>query len=604
MIVYTTATNKETQLMKDMASLRLFNAVIAQPSIEPVVLGELGIIVSGGASYMAEEIELYYTQTAMTGDSLNQTFYKSWSRVENSSRFQLYMEQVAHYMSTYGTDFEGEVYIPYSELDIVEKSIATFKVVNAYTAKELETKCLELLESGFALTQETIEDIIEVLDQVGYVFTNVDNIKNKEAMAIISKKKNILPTDTMDFMRRIVFESTGSTLLIKNNKAITFIKNSPYDGAVEMSDFGVEKLATIYNRFKPLFLAYKGKKPASSKVINKIAKLSKKLHQPMAVNPMNLLTSQVLGDKDQHWIDNATTFAIIKAVGALHTRLQGQDTFVYNIRNGRMFAKEAKNQPNTEVLLANYNKLLFTLADRLDIRGKEFYIPSHLTYGLATSEKQFVGNVPFGTKIKGKDLSVGIYWENAWGARDLDLSGRALDGTHVGWNSDYNKSGITYSGDMTDATDGAVEFMKTTGNIPTTMLNMNIYSGKDDSAYTIVVGQGAESDKKHMMNPEDLFFQAHVKATGRQMMLGLVKSTTDGEQEFIMMNSSNGGGTISGEGQEAFIEGTTQTWDKKLTFNSLVTLLGGKIVEEMGENTIDLSVEKLEKDTFTELLKG
>ncbi|MEL6657337.1 MAG: hypothetical protein AAFP77_00090 [Bacteroidota bacterium] len=35
----------------------------------------------------------------------------------------------------------------------------------------------------------------------------------------------------------------------------------------------------------------------------------------------------------------------------------------------------------------------------------------------------FVGNIPTGSKFYGKAMAVGVYWENAWGARDLDLSG-------------------------------------------------------------------------------------------------------------------------------------------------------------------------------------
>ena len=46
----------------------------------------------------------------------NSTFYKNWNDVTSKSRFQLFLDQIMHYASTYGTDFTGEVYLPEGEI--------------------------------------------------------------------------------------------------------------------------------------------------------------------------------------------------------------------------------------------------------------------------------------------------------------------------------------------------------------------------------------------------------------------------------------------------------------------------------------------------------
>ena len=120
---------------------------------------------------------------------------------------------------------------------------------------------------------------------------------------------------------------------------IEAIKASNYNPAVQFEKFGLEKLAEIFNRFKPLFLAYKSK---CSKTINKISKLSKVHHKPLTTNPLNSVTNFLLSPKDEHWLDNATPFALFKALSACYARAQGQDTFIYRIRNGKSYVKKNK----------------------------------------------------------------------------------------------------------------------------------------------------------------------------------------------------------------------------------------------------------------------
>ena len=89
-------------------------------------------------------------------------------------------------------------------------------------------------------------------------------------------------------------------------------------------------------------------------------------------------------------------------------------------------------------------------------------------------------------------MAVGIYWEDAWGARDLDLSGLNIAGK-IGWNSDYNQGdgNLMYSGDITSAPNGAVEYLYANKGLKNpTLVQNNVYSGNNNCEYKIIVGKG------------------------------------------------------------------------------------------------------------------
>ena len=130
--------------------------------------------------------------------------------------------------------------------------------------------------------------------------------------------------------------------------------------------------------------------------------------------------------KDSHWLDNATPFALFKALSACYTRKQGQNSFVYRIRNGKSWT--TTNDVSKKVAKENYEKILSYLKGKYDLSDKKIFLPKGIKYALPTSEKMFVGNIPTGTRFTAKKMAVGIYWEDAWGASDLDLSGMNIGG--------------------------------------------------------------------------------------------------------------------------------------------------------------------------------
>lgn len=583
-----------------MKTLKLFNAVLAKESDAKAFISEDGFMIEPDAVWAKKEITSFYKREKLNGNDLNKTFHKSWQKIKDSTRFQLLIEQINHYISTYGSNFQNEIYIPDEVLNVPDLKL-TFKVIKAYSNEEMQEKCLSLLKSGIALKEETVDDVLHILhNELEYDFTGKENIRNKEAIIKIADRYDIYPENPVEFFRYVIYKTTRTTLLIKSDDLIDEIKQSKFNPTYLFEKFELEKLAEIFNRFKPLFLAYKNKAP---KTINKISKLSKVYHQPLISNPLNNATNILLENSDLHWLENATPFALFKALSACYSRMYGQDTFVYRIRNGKSWTKKATSTCVNEL---NYDFILNYLKSKYNLSGKKMYFPKDVEFALPTSEKMFVGNIPTGTRFYGERLAIGIYWENAWGAYDLDLSGLNIAGK-IGWNASYNQNEgqLMYSGDMTSAPQGAVEYLYANkGFVAPTLVMNNVFSGSSDCGYKIVIGKGDAVSYDYMMNPDNLFAEAQCNSVQKQTILGILLPK-DGRQCFVLLNFGAGHSHVSGSSEVSMMatQALYQQWYEPISFNKLVEELGATITSEKDESDFNFSMESLEKDSFMRIFK-
>jgi hypothetical protein len=214
-----------------------------------------------------------------------------------------------------------------------------------------------------------------------------------------------------------------------------------------------------------------------------------------------------------------------KYLNLLAQRRVQSDTASFKIRNGKVYTRDDRPVYSAKDIKRVELVVLDSLAEDVSyLRGRIILLDKNVDYGLPVSRKQTVGNLPFGTRVTshGNKISSGMYWENAWGATDLDLSTIDLHGNRVGWGSmaGYNDEGIIFSGDLTDARNGAMEFM--TSQNQDYGLFVNIFSGKIGSEMELVVGTGRT--KKHWIN-KVLIREKHT-LNSRDSIIGFVKGKT------------------------------------------------------------------------------
>jgi len=544
-------------------------------------------------------IEDYFKNNKLNGKELNKTFHKSWDTVKNTSKEILAIHQIMHYISTYGSNFESDVYIPNEILELPQKDNIKLLYINSVNSDDIIEKCLNLLYTGIALKQDTIDKIFKILFYLGYKFTSndIDSIKNKEALCLVADISNIMPNKPEEFLRYLIFKSTGSTLLIKSNDLLEDIKNSDYNPYEYFIRYDLIKLSQIFNRFKPIFLAFKYK-DGTSKIINKISKLSKKYHKPLKENILNKVSIYDL-NLYRDILKKAKIFELIKALNSLRNYyLKGK---FYLIRNGKSWYKD-DYKGHSKFIKTNIEVILKEIKSRTQY-NKTVYLPNDIEYNLPTSEKQMIGNIPFGTKFKGDKLIVGVYWENSYGANDIDVSAINVDGK-VGWNSEYNRNNLMYSGDITNAPEGAVEYMYSSDEFANSLIMSNIYSGDSNTRYKIVIGKGNDTSYNYMINPDNMFCSIDTNSVQNQTILGLLENNEDdGLNDFTLLNTSLGNRRVSSEDKTLdVIDTLIKKVNNQLNLREFLELIGYNITNNIKEADLDFSLEGLTKNSFIDLL--
>ena len=579
-------------------------------------------------------IDLIKEEIGLTPEQLNNSFHKSWKKVRDTDMTQLIIEQIIHYFTTYG--FEAldiynteSVYIPNEKLDIPELKEGKTKltVIKGYTKKELKEKLLELLQSGIALGEDTIKDVIEVATFVKLNQKEVDSVKNKEVRIALYDSFNIFPENNIEFLRYVIYKTMDKTLLIKNKGTIEQIKKNIINNAYVVSLFvkyksnqGLEKLSEIFYRFKPLFLAFKANKQLKP-VINKIRRLAEKHHKPMPGDYLNEVTSKI---KSGEQVDNnilldklskVNTFRKIRLAYALKFRTKDADSIIYQIRNGKGYATEF-DFPNKGEAKRILNIVLDSIVKdvKKNVKGKKIYIPEYVKYSLPATEKQFSDKFPNGTYIEiPKDMVFGVHWENVDGNRiDLDLSLINPETGKIGWDSNYRteEKNILFSGDITDAPKpkGASElFYVKRQKMDSYIMHVNYYNYNEDieAPFNIIVAKEQVKNMKenYTVDPNNVITITKSKINQRQKILGLLVTTTK-TCRFYFSETYAGKNITSfaNEHVEHSRKYLFNFYKDSITLNDILEKAGAKLVDDKKKCNIDLSPEELEKDTILKLM--
>ena len=623
-------------------SLRLFKAIVISDKSRKKASKELltetlkkGFVFSPEvvANYSEKElfklIEVIEKDIGLTPEQMNSSFHKSWKKVKTASMEQLILEQITHYFTTYGFELFGvyspdSVYIPNEDLDIpLLKEGINIVVIKGYTKKELENKILELVKSGIALSEETVKDVVELFKSVDIDKKELENVKNKEVKIALYDYFEIVPEHPIEFLRYAIFKVTGKTLLIKNDALIALIKANNNLKISKLfylykKQHGLEKLASIFHRFKPLFLAFKTNDQLKA-FVNKIRKLAKKHHKPMPQDYLNDITAlirkgRIDTEKLKSELKRVNVWRKIRLAYALKFRTKDINSIMYRVRNGKAYSTHFNFDKQTTAKRIYDIVLASIIADiKPNVKGKKIYIPKHITYTLPATEKQFTGYFPSGSYVTiPKDMVFGVYWENVGGHRiDLDLSIVNASGK-MGWDASYRRENgdILFSGDVTDAHNGASELFyvrkqKTEAHI--LFVNYFNYDEKVEVPFKIVVAKEEVKNLKqnYMVDPNNVMAIAKTTINQKQKILGILITTTD-ECRFYFTEAYLGNSITSSSDKEYVTHARTylvEFYKEAISLNEVLEEAGAKVVEVKEKCDIDLTPEVLEKDTILNLIK-
>lgn len=552
----------------------------------------------------------------------NSTFYKTWEEVTSKSRFELAMDQVFHYFTTYGglAPKDSIGYVPNDNPVVVD--ITSYKIICAGTLMQIAEKCLELVYTGIALSSETLEMcrcfVKSAFEEESNFNVRVDDIKNSEFRVWFSSTLGVVPTNPIEMLRILIYKATNSALLIKSPEAIEAIKRSDVSLG-KFSDQDCKKLSSIFYRFKPLFLAFKNTSEGNAYIINKIRRLAIKNHRPIKIGVFESL-------KDPKWTLNdiitaagkENVFKIIRGMGMLRSVIDNNSheeyTMTYIIRNKKSFTRGfSGGEPLNDHLKEDYNSKYEALKQELYRRLRTKYLSDGEKYALLSdkfnltcpvSEKQFIGNIPYGTSYNMKANNYfGVYWRGDWGTDDFDLSFSTFNGQRLGWNSDFmsKDNDLIFSGDMTRANPEASEMFYCAKTAPEGILHLSRFCGIQGSKAKIYFGCDdlkGKIKRNYMVDSNTVEFTVDIISDKRECNVGAI---IGGVMYIMEIQGTNRRVAGIKKSDMAMMEGIKRKLLTYIDFKSVLEEVGIKVVysiEDAPDAKCDFDFSTVDKDSL------
>lgn len=584
-----------------MKEILLFGKALNTKNVSPIEVNELAI----SKGYVVDP-ECCNQRVVNFLNSIpnnyNTTFYASVADVVAKSRTELLMDQLLHYASTYGTEHAGQVFVVNENFGLIDEPIIDFsdcKVIEPITRTEIGIKVQDMLASGIALKSDTLDNLFSLIEEFNFEI-DINEVKNIEAKMKLYSILNILPSTADEFVRYMVYQITEDTLLIKNYQMINQIALQSHNQLhmvninEQMIKFGLEELSSVFFRYKPLFLALRKQGVMMRRTTNKLRKLANKHHKPFVPGYWETILSktdfcvQELMSK----VKFISNFKLVRLIKAIDVNSSGSDKRFFLIRNGKTFIKENNNIETPSAQLWMREIFMESLINNLKEKDLgRVKLPTNIRLAVPTSEKTYVGNIPFGSYIiPSKSNSIfGINWFGSDGAKDLDLSYMDKRGVRIGWNSNYynGENSIIYSGDMTSANPEACEYMFCKKGLQDGVIYVNAYHAQPDSKYRFFIGKTDDDFTVSSETPsEDIIdFSAPMEITGESC----VGFYTDGRIYFSDLNQGNSRVSNASKRVLDTIEHFVCTKDSFIYWDEILTLAGCKIVSDNEECDVDLS---------------
>ncbi len=523
-------------------------------------LAEYGVVIAPSAMGHADAIRAWVRQHGLSTSQMNATsFYRSWQKVASTPDQQRLVDQITHYLTTYGLELFGLnspelIYLPTDEFAEDAPERIALQVIRGVPRREIIQAGLDMLARGTAMKQETIAAVLTCLvDECGYTFTGQETIRNREAVVMIADRTGILPQRGDDLLRYLVYKAMGETLVIKNYMLLVQIKGSGF-ALPALTDDQMITLAASFLRMKAIWLAFKQAHASNRPIVNRLAKLAKRHHQAVPPGVLGTLTTREYATHEvRAAAERAPTGQVVRALNAVrfYQDTDNQSRY-YRIRNGKSFAA-TDSRDRAGIPLAQYEGILLQVL-RERVGEQPVRLPERVDLAFPASEKQFVGAIPAGSRVAipmtGETILIGVYWENGEASLvDLDLSGIGQDGSKIGWNADWKSAEMLYSGDVTDAPDGASEWLYTTGVEQPYLVTLNAYNAPDKHPFKVVIGYGEEKiGENYMIDPNRVLFSADATLHQKQLVLGILVPSPDG-LNFVLTGAAMGNKIVSRAGK-------------------------------------------------------
>lgn len=582
---------------------------------------------------------------------MNSTFYKTFKESKETPDLIRVIHQALHYASTYGNFDElvnsGEIFEPSvindENWDSMVKFAKSVITISAIPLDELVEKVNSLVTSGMALSEEDVQFLFEFISKHFEVFNKdkefIDKIANRELLARIALKFNLVPSNFDELMRVIFLVVIDSTLVVNNKKSKKLFTLASAENKAKgarlfeqyVKRFGEVEASKHVTRYRDFIMLLKSDR--NKTLINRVLKLSKKNYQGRKEDPLSTIANDSTSFYEvKSILTNSFTsgtlsiYRLIRLINATRkTIAAGTSPFsdLIKIRNGKTHVRDERQLTSSQLsLLKSKERLLLTFIPKLigdSVKDKVFVFNDIFVPVAPTSGKTFVGFIPEYSYFKvGKDRGVvGVAW-NIRG--DLDLHGTSVT-SNLGWNTIWNDSNVVYTGDMTglNRLGFAAEFFEShldEGEV----LSVNVSPFNFAGEYQLVVASGLsgssrlDQSKAITESVKDIVYVDTRSIgldgeRGSEQLFTLIK--LDGIYRAVFLSGGSiGGNVIDHTLVRSTLDSNSRAMKTMLTMEELLRLAGATIISDGDEyeaaedvELISLDAKDITKDTFTSIFK-
>ena len=639
-------------------AVRLFKAIPREMVMKPgcganwkecfeqgfLVINDHGDIMSDISNDAYRIIHAVFGKNAV---QFNNTFYQDFRTVRDMTNLERVLDQIMHYMSTYGREMvglEARPYIPVRDFDFEGIPGMNISVDQILVIQMVDDKVLGDMVDHMVKTVKAPNAMMRTGFQYLWPYMSVTDkdIQSFELKCIYYDESGRVPSQNIDFLRYMVYKTTGRPMLIKDRTTIEIIKRTTPDykliGLWQECD--INSMAEIFYRYKPLFLAFKhmgtisrwdGRErtqanPNMARVINRIRRAAVEHHKPLNEASIQNMIQMYLQNKSvAHLVAKASNRDLVKIINSLLNSLEVDQPRVFNIRNGKAYVADGVTKlpkelrKRSEMMTYIYDQLVARMGDKYE--NVVFVMPEHIEYTVPTSEKQMVYTYPWGTRIQvpGEGgYTMGMHWFDQHGQRvDLDLHMNGLNGAHIGWNAGYYNSEATYSGDMTGAPlpNGAAEAIEFCTRDNDYNMTINKFSGPDNVDFKLFVSKGhvGSIGYKFTYHPEDDLIPTipmqFMGLDGNAMNVGIIH-----KGDFYFYGGRISSGIVPAQNYNQFIQGVSAKITSMLLMKEFLEDCGATVMTQAPDSAmnqegeemavIDLSPEALIPTTLFEVIDG
>jgi hypothetical protein len=497
---YKTFKEKDMDKNLQLVALKYFNAFvkIENEDVTTNTLNALEIIKSRGI--VSEELPKLVTIEGFEDildecgypkrEDLLKTFFGSLEKRENVDDVELLFLTLLGYVGLID---------PVADIskDVVIEVKDQVKVIETITESEFYQRVANLVAMDVNIPLiPALVDLVEELIKVRRI--KPTNIKNRDLLkTLVSRDYSRLSwLGTEEAFQLLCILIANKPLDYKFNKGTRFlneISRAKYgpEGVrlfnsilLELFETHTVEFAGFFNRYKKVFLAIKKIKWLAKEVktyINLISRESKEFHKPVSTPLIKSVTSSInLEEAINAILESAKTRELVALANALTYRIalltdktideKDYILFVTNRLGGSYRAPLTIRHSVTDLVKATL-VLKDAIKSRITKKAKELGMSivvdkdSLLDIAIPYTLNEFCGNIPNGSTITypfddSDYVAVGVTWYNTpEGQRvDLDLS-VSNESSKIGWDGSYGDSEVVFSGDITDAENGAAELL-------------------------------------------------------------------------------------------------------------------------------------------------